>query len=78
MRVCITPPIQTDMIIQISYLTCTLIFIGFKGFFKLERCHYTVLKKHTASACHREAVEVVITLPAITRDIGEQLSTTHQ
>ena len=34
-------------------------------------------KKHEKSVCHREAVEVMITLPATTRDIGEQLSHQH-
>ena len=28
-----------------------------------------VLKKHATSACHREAIEVVITLPATTGDV---------
>ena len=37
-----------------------------------------VLKKHATSACHSEAVEVVITLPATTKDIGEQLSIAHK
>ena len=37
-----------------------------------------VLKKHASSACHCEAVEVVITLPATTKDVGELLSTAHQ
>ena len=32
------------------------------------------IKKHEVSGCHREAVDVVITLPHTTRDIGEQLS----
>jgi len=36
------------------------------------------LKKHAASACHREAVEVVITLPATTEDVGELISASHQ
>jgi len=37
-----------------------------------------VLKKHATSACHCEAVDVVITLPATTKDVGEQLSIAHQ
>ena len=32
-----------------------------------------LLQKHQQSSCHREAVEVVITLPATTKDVGEQL-----
>ena len=36
-----------------------------------------LLKKHEQSSCHREAVEVTITLPATTRDVGEQLSQQH-
>ena len=38
----------------------------------------TILKKHEQSSCHREAVEVTITLPATTRDVGEQLCQEHQ
>ena len=34
-------------------------------------------KRHESSACHREAVEMVITLPATTSDIAEQLSLQH-
>lgn len=34
-------------------------------------------RKHEKSVCHHEAVEVMITLPATTRDIGEQLSHQH-
>lgn len=34
-------------------------------------------QKHLQSSCHREAVEVVITLPATTKDIGEQLVQQH-
>ena len=29
------------------------------------------------SACHRQAVEAVITLPATTRNVGEHLSQQH-
>ena len=36
------------------------------------------MKKHANSACHREAVEVVITLPATTGDVAELMSATHQ
>ena len=38
----------------------------------------TMLKKHEQSSCHREAVELTITLPATTRDIGEQLLQEHE
>ena len=34
-------------------------------------------RKHEDNATHKEAVEVMITLPAATRDIGEQLSQQH-
>ena len=34
-------------------------------------------KKHEQSSCHREAVEVMVTLPATTRDIGETLLQQH-
>ena len=34
-------------------------------------------KRHETSACHRQAVEIVITLPKTTRDVGEQLSREH-
>ena len=37
----------------------------------------TVLQSMRKGVCHREAVEVVITLPATTRGIGEQLSHQH-
>ena len=36
-----------------------------------------MLKNHVLSSCHHEAVEAIITLPATTRDIGEQLSQQH-
>lgn len=36
-----------------------------------------MFKKHEISGCHCEAVDVVITLPRTTRDIGEQLSLQH-
>ena len=34
-------------------------------------------KKHEESSCHREAIEVIITLPATTAHIGVQLSQQH-
>ena len=34
-------------------------------------------KRHEESACHREGVDVMITLPSTTKDIGEQLSNLH-
>ena len=34
-------------------------------------------RNHEKSTCHREAVEVIFTLPSTTRDIGEQLSQQH-
>ena len=37
----------------------------------------TGFKNHVKSACHREAVEVLVTLPATTRDVGEHLSHEH-
>ena len=36
-----------------------------------------MFKKHEVSGCHCEAVDVVITLPRTTRDIGKQLSLQH-
>ena len=35
------------------------------------------VKKHEESSCHREAIEVIITLPATTVHIGTQLSQLH-
>ena len=35
------------------------------------------MKKRELSECHREATEVTITLPAITKDICEHLSQQH-
>ena len=43
---------------------------------QLERCH-GVIQKHDQSSCHREAVEVLVTLSASTRDISETLSQQH-
>ena len=41
-----------------------------KGF-----CNWTVcFKKHEQSSCHKEAVEMMISIPASTRDVGEMLS----
>lgn len=37
----------------------------------------TVFRQHELSACHKEAVERVITLPAAMTDIGEALSMAH-
>lgn len=34
-------------------------------------------KQHEESSCHHEAIDVMITLPSTTRDIGEQLSNLH-
>ena len=31
-------------------------------------------KKHKQSSCHKEAVEMMISIPASTRDVGEMLS----
>ena len=36
-----------------------------------------MFKKHEVSGCHREAIDVVITLSHTTRNIGEQLSLQH-
>ena len=35
-------------------------------------------KKHQLSACHHKAVDVMITIPSTTKDIGEQLSQIHR
>lgn len=35
-------------------------------------------KKHQLSACHHKAVDVMITIPSTTRDVGEQLSQIHR
>ncbi|XP_062517927.1 zinc finger MYM-type protein 1-like [Corticium candelabrum] len=37
----------------------------------------TGFKNHVKSACHREAVEVLVTLSATTRDVGEHVSHEH-
>ena len=37
----------------------------------------SLISKHQQSSCHREPVEVVITLPATTKDVGEQLVQQH-
>ena len=37
----------------------------------------TIMQQHQQSACHHEAVEVVITLPTKTKNIGEQLVHVH-
>ena len=34
-------------------------------------------KKHELSACHKEAIEVMVTLPATVKDIGELSSQKH-
>ena len=34
-------------------------------------------KKHQLSACHHKAVDIMITIPATTRNVGEQLSHIH-
>ena len=34
-------------------------------------------KKHAESDCHKEAIEKLITLPSVTRDVGEILSEQH-
>ena len=33
---------------------------------------------HERSSCHKKAVDVVVTLPKTTKDVGEMLSSTHQ
>ena len=48
----------------------------FKGFSNWKDATVS-LKKHEQSSCHREAVEVMVSLPATTRDIGEMLSQQH-
>ena len=35
------------------------------------------VSNHQSSGCHREAVERAITLPKVTKDIGELLSEAH-
>ncbi|XP_045167705.1 zinc finger MYM-type protein 1-like [Mercenaria mercenaria] len=35
------------------------------------------LKKHESSGCHHESVEKLVTLPEVTKDIGETLSNAH-
>ena len=35
-------------------------------------------KKHSQSKAHNESVQVVVTLPKTTKDIGELLSTEHR
>ena len=38
----------------------------------------TAFKNHESSACHAEGVEAIVTLPASTGDVGEQLSSDHK
>lgn len=35
-------------------------------------------RKHIQFKCHSEAVEVVVTLPNVTKGVGEQLSAGHR
>ena len=50
-------------------LTSATAFIT-KDYQKLERCHYS-LCNHESSACHKKAVENIVTIPATHRDVGE-------
>ena len=54
-----------------------IVFIGkvTRGFSNWK--NLTTFKNHVKSACHREAVEVFVTLPAITKNVGEHLSHDH-
>ena len=44
--------------------------------FQTGRCNHKI-QNQAKSACYREAVEVLVTLPATTRDVGEHLSHEH-
>ena len=64
------------------FLLCMVycVFFAICGFLKVFfnwKNSTTLFQKHRDSKCHREAVEVIVTLPAITQDIGEQLSKRH-
>ena len=48
-------------------------YTGQEGFLQLEDAT-VAFKKHLHSMSHNEAVEVVVTLPKTTKDVGEQLS----
>ena len=50
--------------------------IGNLGVFQLEGCNFG-FRPHERSACHHEAVEVVVTLPSTARDVDEQLSSQY-
>ena len=60
-----------------KYCLISSIMIDIVPFVNMCRFVTTQIQKHQESKCHREAVEVVITLSKTTVDIGEQLSLQH-
>jgi len=46
---------------------------GFSNWKDAGRC----FRQHEMSDCHREAIEKVVTLPKVTKDVGEMLSKAH-
>ena len=48
-----------------------------EGFLQLEDAT-VAFNKHLQSKSHNEAVEVAVTLPKTTKDVGEQLSRAHR
>ena len=47
-----------------------------KGFFNWKDATIA-FRAHEKSLCHKEAVEIVLTLPTTTKDVGELLSNAH-
>ena len=58
-----------------DYYCCTTIQVS-KGYCNWKNAT-AAFQKHQQSSCHREAVDVMITLPNTTIDIGEQLVKQH-
>ena len=58
------------------YVSVSMYLQIFKGFSNWKDATVS-FKKHEQSSCHREAVEVMVSLPVTTRDIGEMLSQQH-
>ena len=68
---------QTTLYVELAWVTISLLLIKVSKGFSNWKDATVAFHAHEKSLRHKEAVEMVLTLPATTRDVGELLSSAH-
>ena len=68
---------RTTSDVELPWVTISLLLIKVSKGFSNWKDATVAFRAHETSLCHKEAVEMVLTLPATTKDVGELLSSAH-